>query len=435
MASTLPNTLPFSKKPLRTRIIISYIFDYVILVALVAGFYILDHIEPFHQPFSLNNHSLYYPYTVHERISIPLALAISGGIPLVIIFFYTIVIDGLFSHHKPTTSSGKRKLMGPYSLKDRLWECNCGFLGLFLAQASAFVITGAVKNAVGKPRPDIIDRCKPENTGSLGRFDMVTFKMCNTSTPYRILQDGYRSFPSASFAGLFYLSLYLAGKLHVLDNRGEVWKTFIVLFPTLGAGLIAVTRIMDARHHPFDVLFGSFLGILCAYVAYRQYFPPLEESWRKGRAYPIRTWGTDPVGPPMAGRNLFDLDGSNDDSVAPLRPADLECQVRPTDQNNGSTHKTPPVRRSSTDQASSSDPYLRRKPDVDRNYSSSRGDSIGMAYEMQPSDGTRTQRSKSNNVYQQQTSYQPYLGAQSLNTAHTLSEGESERPVSPTQLY
>ena len=96
----------------------------------------------------------------------------------------------------------------------------------------------------------------------------------------------------ASFAGLFYATLYLAGKLHVLDSRGEVWKTAIAITPTVAASLIAGSRIMDARHHPFDVIFGSLLGALCAWGAYRQYFPSLSEPWRKGRAYPIRTWGT-----------------------------------------------------------------------------------------------------------------------------------------------
>lgn len=71
----------------------------------------------------------------------------------------------------------------------------------------------------------------------------------------------------------------------------------LCLFPTLGAGLIAITRIEDARHHPFDVIFGSFLGILCAYVSYRQYFPSLGEPWKKGRAYPMRSWGSQPAPP------------------------------------------------------------------------------------------------------------------------------------------
>jgi diacylglycerol diphosphate phosphatase / phosphatidate phosphatase len=111
----------------------------------------------------------------------------------------------------------------------------------------------------------------------------------------QLIHVWFRSFPSghssSSFAGLFYLSLYLAGKLHVLDQRGEVWRTLVVLIPTLAASCIAISRIMDARHHPFDVLFGSAMGILVAWGSYRQYFPPVSNSWLKGRAYPIRTWG------------------------------------------------------------------------------------------------------------------------------------------------
>ncbi|OJD17463.1 hypothetical protein AJ78_02436 [Emergomyces pasteurianus Ep9510] len=404
------NGLSFSK-PLKARIIISYISDYVILVCLIVGFYILDRIEPFHQPFAINNHSLYYPYAVHERVSIPLALALSGGIPLVVILIYTVVIDGLFSHNKPLSSSGKRKFMGPYSLKDRLWEFNCGLLGLLLAQGSAFVITGALKNAVGKPRPDIVDRCNPKGVETLGPYQLVTYDMCDSKLSHEIFKDGYRSFPSASFAGLFYLSLYLAGKFHLMDSRGEVWKTFLALFPTLGAGLIAATRIMDARHHPFDVLFGSFLGILCGYVAYRQYFPPLSESWRKGRAYPIRTWGMSPAGP---SRGRFDMGGSNG-SVMPLRPTDdLEYQATSPAQNDEYTRKPPPVRRISSGRAPSVDPHLRRRQEMDREYSSS-SDSAGVAFEMQPGSGSRSHHSESttrlNTVYPPpQTSFQPYRG-------------------------
>ncbi|KAL8776089.1 MAG: hypothetical protein Q9213_008392 [Squamulea squamosa] len=97
--------------------------------------------------------------------------------------------------------------------------------------------------------------------------------------------------------------------MHVLDNKGEVWKTFIVMIPTLAAALIAVSRIMDARHHPFDVISGSMLGMLVAWGAYRQYFPPVTETWRKGRAYPIRTWGTEPKRPPSADHALLRDEG------------------------------------------------------------------------------------------------------------------------------
>jgi diacylglycerol diphosphate phosphatase / phosphatidate phosphatase len=256
-------------------------------------------VKPFNQPFSLKNYTIQYPFAVKERIPIPVALVISAMFPIFVIALYTLVIDGIFSHQRKETGAGWTKV---YRLKDRLWELNCGILGLFLAHGAAFVITGTLKNLGGKPRPDLIARCQP----ILGSVDAAVFGLSTaaicTQTDAAIMADGFRSFPSghssSSFAGLSYLSLYLAAKLHVLDNRGEVWRTVVVLIPTMAASCVAMSRIMDARHHPFDVLFGSALGILVGWASYRQYFPPLSETWRKGRAYPIRTWGTKMRGPP-----------------------------------------------------------------------------------------------------------------------------------------
>lgn len=91
--------------------------------------------------------------------------------------------------------SGKRKLRGPWRWKDRLWELNCGILGLLLAQGLAFIITQALKNACGKPRPDLIDRCQPR----LGSHDPPRYGLSNsticTGDPV-ILKDGFRSWPS-----------------------------------------------------------------------------------------------------------------------------------------------------------------------------------------------------------------------------------------------
>ncbi|KAK5195729.1 hypothetical protein LTR99_002254 [Exophiala xenobiotica] len=290
-----------------SRALISYAIDYLIIIVLAIIYATLDKlVTPFAQHFSLNNISIQYPYAVKERVPIYLALVISGLFPAAVIAVYTLFIDGFFSYHRRTTHTRSK-----YTFADRLWELNCGWLGLLLSQGAAFVITGSLKNLCGKPRPDLIDRCQPGPGSADGvPYGLVTKSIC-TQTDAAIMQDGFRSFPSghssSSFAGLFFLSLYLAAKLHVLDQKGEVWRTVIVLIPTLAAACIAMSRIMDARHHPFDVLFGSALGILCAWGSYRQYFPPVSHAWEKGRAYPMRTWGT-PVKRPVPGRVLVDSD-------------------------------------------------------------------------------------------------------------------------------
>jgi diacylglycerol diphosphate phosphatase / phosphatidate phosphatase len=122
------------------------------------------------------------------------------------------------------------------------------------------------------------------------------------------------------------MSLFLAGRLHVLDNRGEVWKTALVLMPLIGASLIAATRIMDAQHHGFDVLFSSLLGLLVAWGAYRQYYPPLYISTKKGKAYGIRSWGD-----MMDGTGNSGLPTTKEHNVGDLAAAHGALQLPPED--------------------------------------------------------------------------------------------------------
>jgi hypothetical protein len=95
-----------------------------------------------------------------------------------------------------------------------------------------------MKVTVGRPRPDLIARCLPKPGSENGPvFGLVSAEIC-TQTDAFILKDGFRSFPSAhssctptprsirsqysdfrfalvSFAGLGFLSFYLAGKIHL----------------------------------------------------------------------------------------------------------------------------------------------------------------------------------------------------------------------------
>lgn len=112
------------------------------------GFYVLDAVEPYHQHFSLRNYTLQYPYAVKERVPVSMLIVYAVFAPAVIIAIYTLVIDGLFSHQEAASGSGKRRsLAGRYRLKDRLWELNCGILGLLLAVGAAFTITGMAKSS------------------------------------------------------------------------------------------------------------------------------------------------------------------------------------------------------------------------------------------------------------------------------------------------
>lgn len=73
----------------------------------------------------------------------------------------------------PSTRAGVKRLSGRYRFKDRLWELNCGILGLGLSVGAAFTITGALKNAIGKPRPDLIDRYVGRTLRLAGEADRI----------------------------------------------------------------------------------------------------------------------------------------------------------------------------------------------------------------------------------------------------------------------
>lgn len=314
-----------------------------------------------------------------------MALCISGVAPFAIILVYTLFIDGLFSHHKVDPVSGKKRATGPYRWKDRLWEFNCGFLGLVLSQALAFIITQSLKTACGKPRPDVIDRCKPNTTHDPNPFGLSTYSICEGDP--KLIKDGFRSWPSghssSSFAGLFYLSLWISGKLHIMDNRGEVWKAIVVMVPTLAATLVAVSRIMDARHHPFDVITGSMLGVLCAYISYRQYFPSISEPWRKGRAYPIRTWASEPVAPVQARLDGFKGNSGNRESTVALRNPDEErLDVPDVSESREPIRGQIPLTYSPAPNPYMSHVYNRRPHDNDGDWSSSSED-VADGFEMQ----------------------------------------------------
>ena len=98
-------------------------------------------------------------------------------------------------------------------------------LGLFISVMLTAFLTDVVKNAVGRPRPDLLARCKPR--AGTPQNKLVTIDVC-TETDHHILHDGWRSFPSGhssfAFSGLGYLAMYvphISQHLHTLRAGAE----------------------------------------------------------------------------------------------------------------------------------------------------------------------------------------------------------------------
>ena len=243
----------------------SYAPDYVGFAMLTAAYlYLALFVTPFHRLFSLSDMSKAYPHALQERVPVIWCIIYAAVVPLGILVLWSVVSRQPF--HKSHVT----------------------ILGLLISLALSSFITDVIKNAAGRPRPDLIDRCKPK-PGTPGDR-LVDFTVCS-ETDHHTLHDGWRSFPSGhssiSFSGLGYLSLFLAGQLQIFRPQSHLAGVLIVLAPLLGAALIAMSRLEDYRHDVWDISAGSILGISVAWFSYRRYYPSLR---RRGcdKPYPSR---------------------------------------------------------------------------------------------------------------------------------------------------
>ncbi|CBI33615.3 hypothetical protein VitviT2T_021835 [Vitis vinifera] len=160
-----------------------------------------------------------------------------------------------------------------YFRRRDVYDLHHAILGLLFSVLVTVVITDAIKNAVGRPRPDFFWRCFPDGKDVYDRWGNV---ICHGEKD--TIKDGHKSFPSGhtawSFSGLGFLSLYLSGKIRAFDNRGHVAKLCIVFLPLLVATLVGISRVDDYRHHWQDVFAGGLLGLVVATFFYLHFFPP-----------------------------------------------------------------------------------------------------------------------------------------------------------------
>ncbi|KAI9501212.1 hypothetical protein GGI25_000563 [Coemansia spiralis] len=248
-----------SKVRLPAVLVKSYVPDWLVTLASLLVWMYLSTAKPHYQSFSVNDKTIAYPYVLPDQqtVTVPTLFFISIVVPAA-------VIAGI-----------------SFGIRRNSYDLHVGILGLLLSVTLTLMFTNALKNVVGRPRPDFLARClltPPKEPLVDPPQGLSTVDIC-TQTDIATLNEGFRSFPSGhtslSFGGMTYLMYYLAGKLHLFDGQGHSYKPFVVFTPFLIAAVVGATRVADYWHHPTDVLFGAMIGIVTATFSYFQYYPIL----------------------------------------------------------------------------------------------------------------------------------------------------------------
>lgn len=236
------------------RLFMNHWTDWFFIIVLIGLEAVCVVVTPFKRYVGAANfvtQSIKYPYK-HNTIPFQAVPVIALGIPLVFII----------SH---------------FCYRRNVRDLHHAVLGLLTTVALTALITDAVKDGIGRPRPHFYSRCFGSPLVEPTYDDITGNVVCKLSPS--LMKESYKSFPSGhtswSFAGLGYLAMYLAGKLGVFDQQGHSWKLFPVVLPLLGATFVAITRVDDYWHHWTDVCTGAAIGLLTAYFCYRQHFPSL----------------------------------------------------------------------------------------------------------------------------------------------------------------
>lgn len=238
-----------------------------VIISSYSGF-----ISPRHHGFYCNDPKLGFTYN-GDSLTLGTLLSIVTLVPIFFIFLVE------YGRHHPFASQSKLEnqqnrlvSVSPKHHKKVFWRCCILVFRTYLnGLLCAIVIVEILKIAVGGLRPHFFDSCQPDYTKINCSDGFITEYRCTKELSPWHHADIFKSFPSGHAALSMYMSLFLCFYLHkqlVLWPTGyvcSVVQALLIIF----AFQCGCSRMMDHRHHWWDVLVGGVIGaITCFHSAY-----------------------------------------------------------------------------------------------------------------------------------------------------------------------
>ncbi|XP_023024141.2 phospholipid phosphatase 1 [Leptinotarsa decemlineata] len=142
------------------------------------------------------------------------------------------------------------------------------FRDCLVGTITVLFLTSMAKVLLGEHRPHFFDVCEPDTAMNCTEGTFVeSFTCTSTKYDFYVIADSSLSFPSGHasttwFIGMF--SSYIVHERLPTINAGTLMKPFLILVCLTWSLVCSLTRITDRRHHWWDVLAGTTIGILAS---------------------------------------------------------------------------------------------------------------------------------------------------------------------------
>ncbi|EEB19850.1 Lipid phosphate phosphohydrolase, putative [Pediculus humanus corporis] len=228
------------------------LFVFLLAVLIVAFEYLVVPIQ--NLGFQCKDPNLSHPFN-GDTITITYLFVVSIGVPLIAI----LLIESIAINSTEQTYFPMIKKMNPFK-KSQYWYKKY-YSGLFFL----ILLIQASKCLIAAPRPHFFDTCKPDKAINCTTEFFFEYKCTNINIPKQMMYDSLRSFPSGHAAMGMYMALFMIWFLQIkIPRRHQITVAFFqCIFFSWGL-FCGLSRLTDRRHHWWDILGGSILGLCVA---------------------------------------------------------------------------------------------------------------------------------------------------------------------------